>query len=70
MFCFVRKEKEISLDMNIVFSQLRHILIKKQPRRDAELPKVTPAADNSWGEETLLYTLSASYSGCLLPKLW
>lgn len=56
--------------MNIVFSQLRHILIKKQPRRDAELPKVTLAADNSWGEETLLYTLSASYSGCLLPKLW
>lgn len=56
--------------MSIVFRQLCHILIKKQPKMDAELPKVILAVDNDWGEETLLYTLSASYSGCLLPKLW
>lgn len=56
--------------MNIVFRQLCHILIKKQPRMDAELPKVTLAADNIWGRRDFLYTLSASYLGCLLLKLW
>lgn len=70
--CFVsfERKKKISLDMNIVFRQLCHILIKKQPRMDAELPKVTLAADNIWGRRDFLYTLSACYLGCLLLKLW
>lgn len=44
--------------MNIVFRQLCHILIKKQPRTDTEFPKVTLAEDNGCGRrDSFIYTV-------------